>query len=65
MNECCDHTQNMNCPFSSSNMLCLENSTGSQAEVGKDALKSNGDEALNVEFLFKSDGDEALNYIFP
>ncbi len=35
------------------------------AEVGKVNLKSNGDEALNDEFLFKSNGDEALNDGFP
>jgi hypothetical protein len=29
--------------------------------VGKVTLKSNGDEALNDEFLLKSNGDEALN----
>jgi hypothetical protein len=29
--------------------------------VGKVTLKSNGDEALNNEFLLKSNGDEALN----
>jgi hypothetical protein len=28
--------------------------------VGKVTLKSNGDEALNDEFLLKSNGDEAL-----
>jgi hypothetical protein len=33
--------------------------------VGKVNLKSNGDEALNDEFLFKSNGDEALNDGFP
>jgi hypothetical protein len=31
------------------------------AEVGKFNLKSNGDEALNDEFILKSNGDEALN----
>ncbi len=31
------------------------------AEVGKVNLKSNGDEALNDEFLLKSNSDEALN----
>jgi hypothetical protein len=36
-----------------------------QAEVGKVNLKSNGDEALNDEFLLKSNGDEALNHVFP
>ncbi len=35
--------------------------TQSQPEVGKVTLKSNGDEALNNEFLLKSNGDEALN----
>jgi hypothetical protein len=35
------------------------------AEVGKVTLKSNGDEALNDEFLLKSNGDEALNDVFP
>jgi hypothetical protein len=35
------------------------------AEVGKVTLKSNGDEALNDEFLFKSKDDEALNDGFP
>ncbi len=35
------------------------------AEVGKVTLKSNGGEALSVEFLFKSNGNEALNYVFP
>jgi hypothetical protein len=34
-------------------------------EVGKVTLKSNGDEALNDEFLFKSKDDEALNDGFP
>jgi hypothetical protein len=29
--------------------------------VGKVTLKSNGDEALNDEFLLKSNGDEVLN----
>jgi hypothetical protein len=29
--------------------------------VGKVTLKSNGDEALNDEFLLKRNGDEALN----
>jgi hypothetical protein len=33
--------------------------------VGKVTLKSNGDEALNEEFLSKSNGDEALNNGFP
>jgi hypothetical protein len=33
--------------------------------VGKATLKSNGDEALNDEFLLKSNGDEALNDVFP
>jgi hypothetical protein len=33
--------------------------------VGKVTLKSNGDEALNNEFLFKSNGNEALNDGFP
>jgi hypothetical protein len=32
--------------------------------VGKVTLKSNGDEALNNEFLLKSNGDEALNDVF-
>jgi hypothetical protein len=35
-----------------------------QAEVGKVTLKSNGDEALNDEFLLKSNGDEELNDVF-
>jgi hypothetical protein len=34
------------------------------AEVGKVTLKSNGDEALNDEFLLKCNGDEALNDVF-
>ncbi len=34
------------------------------SEVGKVTLKSNGDEALNDEFLLKSNGDEALNDVF-
>jgi hypothetical protein len=38
---------------------------GMHAEVGKVNLKSNGDEALNDEFLLKSNGDEALNDGFP
>jgi hypothetical protein len=33
--------------------------------VRKVNLKSNGDEALNDEFLLKSKGDEALNDAFP
>jgi hypothetical protein len=33
--------------------------------VDKVTLKSNGDEALNNEFLLKSNGDEALNDGFP
>jgi hypothetical protein len=33
--------------------------------VGKVTLKSNGNEALNDEFLLKSNGDEALNDGFP
>jgi hypothetical protein len=33
--------------------------------VGKVTLKSNGDEALNNEFLLKSNGNEALNDDFP
>ncbi len=33
-------------------------------KVGKVTLKSNGDEALNNEFLLKSNGDEALNDVF-
>jgi hypothetical protein len=33
--------------------------------VGKVTLKSNGDEALNDEFLLKSNGNEALNGGFP
>jgi hypothetical protein len=33
--------------------------------VGKVTLKSNGDEALNSEFLLKNNGDEALNDGFP
>ncbi len=36
----------------------------SLAKVGKVTLKSNGDEALNNEFLLKSNGDEALNDVF-
>ncbi len=36
-----------------------------QPEVGKVTVKSNGDEALNDEFLLKSNGDEALNHGFP
>jgi hypothetical protein len=32
--------------------------------VGKVTLKSNGDEALNDEFLLKSNGEEALNDVF-
>ncbi len=36
-----------------------------ELEVGKVTLKSNGDEALNNEFLFKSNGDEALSDGFP
>jgi hypothetical protein len=32
--------------------------------VGKVTLKSNGDEALNDEFLLKSKRDEALNKVF-
>jgi hypothetical protein len=36
----------------------------SYAEVGIVTLKSNGDEALNDEFLLKSKGDEALNNVF-
>ncbi len=35
-----------------------------RAKVGKVTLKSNGDEALNNEFLLKSNGDEALNDVF-
>jgi hypothetical protein len=38
---------------------------GLHAEVGKVNLKSNGDAALNDEFLLKSNGDEALNDGFP
>jgi hypothetical protein len=41
----------------------LENT--SSPEVGKVTLKSNGDEALNDEFLLKSNGDEVLNDKFP
>ncbi len=41
---------------------CL--TSGPTAEVGKVTLKSNGDEALNEEFLLKSNGDEALNNVF-
>ncbi len=33
--------------------------------VGKVTLKSNGDEALNNEFILKSNGEEALNDGFP
>jgi hypothetical protein len=33
--------------------------------VGKVTLKSNGDEALNNEFLLKSNGDEVLNDVYP
>jgi hypothetical protein len=33
--------------------------------VSKVTLKSNGDEALNNEFLLKSNGDEVLNDGFP
>jgi hypothetical protein len=33
--------------------------------VGKVTIKSNGDEALNDEFLLTSNGDEALNDGFP
>ncbi len=32
--------------------------------MGKVTLKSNGDEALNDEFLLKSNGNEALNDVF-
>jgi hypothetical protein len=32
--------------------------------VGKDNLKSNGDEALSDKFLLKSNGDEAFNNVF-
>ncbi len=32
--------------------------------MGKVTLKSNGDEALNNEFLLKSNGDEALIDVF-
>jgi hypothetical protein len=32
--------------------------------VGKVTLKSNGDEALNDEFLLKSNDNEALNDVF-
>jgi hypothetical protein len=32
--------------------------------VGQVTVKSNGDEALNDEFLLKSKGDEALNKVF-
>jgi hypothetical protein len=32
--------------------------------VGKVTLKSNGDEALNDEYLFKSNGNEALKNVF-
>jgi hypothetical protein len=35
------------------------------AEVGKVTFKSNGDEALNDEFLLKSNGNEVLNDDFP
>jgi hypothetical protein len=38
---------------------------GSSPEVGKVTLKTNGDEALNDEFLLKSNCDEALNDVFP
>jgi hypothetical protein len=34
-------------------------------EVGKVIFTSNGDEALNDEFILKSNGDEALNDVFP
>ncbi len=40
-------------------------SANAKAEVGKVTFKSNGDEALNNEFLLKSNGDEALNDGFP
>jgi hypothetical protein len=33
--------------------------------MGKVTLKSNGDEALSIEFLLRSNGNEALNNIFP
>jgi hypothetical protein len=33
--------------------------------VGIVTLKSNGDEALNDEFLLKSNSDEALNDVYP
>jgi hypothetical protein len=33
--------------------------------VGKETLKSNGDEELSDEFLLKSNCDEVLNNVFP
>jgi hypothetical protein len=36
-----------------------------RSEVGKVTWKSNGDEALNDEFLLKSNDDEALKQCFP
>jgi hypothetical protein len=39
--------------------------SGQKPDEGKVTLKSNGDEALNDEFLLKSNGDEALNHGFP
>jgi hypothetical protein len=41
-----------------------QNQDGQNTEVGKVTLISNGDEALNDEFLLKSNGDEALNDVF-
>jgi hypothetical protein len=35
------------------------------ARGGQSYFKSNGNEALNDEFLLKSNGDEALNDVFP
>ncbi len=49
--------------FSWLTLPCLPHPSCS--EVSKVTLKSNGDEALNNEFLLKSNGDEVLNDGFP
>ncbi len=46
-------------------LLCYHWSDVWLPEVGKVTLKSNGDEALNDEFLLKCNGDVALNDVFP
>jgi hypothetical protein len=65
MESICQRETNQETPWSRVVLRIPAYKNDQLAEVGKVTFKSNGDEALNDEFLLKSNGDEALSDGFP